>query len=170
MKDFSNYYKALKYASTNYGDLKRRSGAPYIIHPIRMTTILRSAGYTEFENEDMMIAALFHDLLEDTDTSISQIANQFGNKVASIVKELTKPEQVDKNEWLKSFGSMSKEAKIIKIIDRIDNLMDMSIDYWSIEKQKSYAKQGKIILEKCGKAHSELSLLLKNTIENILSD
>lgn len=170
MKDFSNYYKALKYAFTNYGDLKRRSGAPYIIHPIRMTSILRAAGYTEFENEDMMIAALFHDLLEDTDTSISQIANQFGNKVASIVKELTKPEQVDKNEWLKSFSSMSKEAKIIKIIDRIDNLMDMSTDYWSIEKQKSYAKQGKIILEKCGKTHSELAFILKNTIKNILSD
>ena len=170
MKDFSNYYKALKYAFTNYGDLKRRSGAPYIIHPIRMTSILRAAGFTEFENEDIMIAALFHDLLEDTDTSITHIANQFGNKVASIVKELTKPEQVDKNEWLKSFGAMSKEAKIIKIIDRIDNLMDMSIDYWSIKKQKSYAKQGKIILEKCGKAHSELALLLKNTIENILSD
>ena len=171
MRDFSNYYKALKYAFIHYGNLKRKSSAiPYIIHPIRMTSILRAAGFTEFEEEDIMIAALFHDLLEDTDTSIKEIANKFGNKVASIVKELTIPEQRNKNEWLKSFDTMSKEAKIIKIVDRIDNLMDMNTDYWSIEKQKDYAEQGKIILEKCGKSHSELAHILKNAIEKILRD
>ncbi|MFX1393424.1 MAG: HD domain-containing protein [Promethearchaeota archaeon] len=165
MKDFSRYNKALKYAFINYGNLKRISGdIPYIIHPIRMTSILRAAGFTEFEDEDILIATLFHDLLEDTETSIDEIALQFGNKVASIVKELTKPDQIDKNEWLKSFDKMSKEAKIIKMVDRIDNLLDMDKDYWSIEKQKSYTKQGKIILEKCGNVHSELALKLKNII------
>jgi len=168
MKDFSRYSKALKYAFINYGTLKRISGAiPYIIHPIRMTSILRAAGFTEFEDEDILIATLFHDLLEDTNTSIDEIALQFGNKVASIVKELTKPDQINKNEWLKSFDKMSKEAKLIKMVDRIDNLLDMDTDYWSIEKQKRYAEQGKIILEKCGNVHSGLALKLKNIIETL---
>ena len=94
MRDFSNYYKALKYAFINYGDLKRKSNAiPYIIHPIRMTSILRAAGFTEFEDKDIMIAALFHDLLEDTDTSIKEIANKYNistGRVNQILKYMKK--------------------------------------------------------------------------------
>ena len=65
MKEFSNYWKALTFAFKNYGDLKRKSGnIPYIVHPIRITSILRAAGFSEFKDEDIMIAALFHDLIE----------------------------------------------------------------------------------------------------------
>jgi len=90
--------------------------------------------------------------------------------VASIVQELTKPEYGNKNDWLKSFDKVSKEAKIIKMVDRIDNLMDIGVDYWSIEKRRSYAEQGKMILKKCGIAHSEIALILKNVIESVLSE
>ena len=168
MKDFSNYWRALTYAVDKYKTLTRKHGPPYIVHPIRMTSILRAVGFSEFVQEDMMIAALLHDLLEDTDITVEEIRNQFGKKVASIVKELTKPEQINKDEWLKSLETASNEAKIIKMADRIDNLMDMNSGVWSIEKQKSYAEQGKIILEKCGSAHSDLAFKLNETIEKVL--
>lgn len=170
MKDYSNYCRAITFAFSKYGELKRKSqNIPYVVHPIRINAILRAAGFNENDNEEMMIAALFHDLIEDTETPIDEIETQFGTKIASIVMELTKPEKGNKDEWLKNFESASKEAKIIKMADRLDNLIDMTTESWKIKKQKSYAEQGKIILEKCGSAHSEIALKLQEEIEKKFS-
>lgn len=168
MKDFLNYWRALTYAVDKYKTLNRKNGTPYIVHPIRITSILRAVGFSEFVQEDIMIAALLHDLLEDTNITVEEIRNQFGKKIASIVKELTKPEQGNKEEWLRSLENVSKEARIIKMADRIDNLMDMNTSIWSNEKQKSYVEQGRIVLEKCGSANSDLAFKLKETIKKIL--
>lgn len=171
MKEYSKYWNALTYAFKNYGDLKRKSDdIPYVVHPIRMTAILRAAGFSEFDDDDIMIAALFHDLIEDTETSSEDIENNYGKKVASIVKELSKPEHGDKDEWLKSFKNMSNEAKLVKMVDRIDNLMDINVSYWSTETKKSYAEQGKIIIETCGHVNEEIALELKRAIQNVLSN
>ena len=170
MKEFTNYWKALNYALIKYGDLKRKSGdIAYYIHPLRITLILRAAGFSEFENEEIMIAALFHDLLEDTEITSEEIQNKFGKNVASIVNELTIPSKEEKEIYLKNLENASKEAKIIKLADRIDNLMDIPTSLWSKEKQKFYAEQAKLILKSCGDVHSELALRLKIEIEKILN-
>lgn len=172
MKEFTRYWKALTYAFINYGENKRKSmDVPYAVHPVRITTILRAAGFNEENNEDLMIAALFHDLVEDTDTPIEEIKDEFGENVASIVLELTKPEGAKgnkKKEWLENFTKSSKEAKIVKMADRIDNLMDIG-DFWTTKQQKDYAEQGKIILKTCGSAHKGLAQELYNVIEKVLN-
>ena len=169
MKQFLNYWKALNFALIKYGDLRRKSGdIHYFIHPLRITLILRAAGFSEFENEKMMIAALFHDLVEDTDISLSEIENKFGRNVASIVSEVTIPIKTEKDVYLENLKNASVEAKIIKLADRIDNLIDLPKSFWPINKQKSYAEQAKIILESCGDANSKLALRLKQEIEKIL--
>ena len=169
MKQFLNYWKALNFALIKYGDLRRKSGdIHYFIHPLRITLILRAAGFSEFENENMMIAALFHDLVEDTDISLSEIENKFGRNVSSIVSEVTIPIKTEKEIYLENLKNASVEAKIIKLADRIDNLIDLPKSFWSIDKQKSYAEQAKIILESCGDANSKLALRLKQEIEKIL--
>ncbi|MHA2048235.1 MAG: HD domain-containing protein [Promethearchaeota archaeon] len=163
-------WKAITYAFINYGDLKRKSNEiPYIVHPIRVVIILRAAGYSDSKNENLMIAALLHDLLEDTKLTFEDLKLQFGVQVALVVKELSKPEDSNKDEWLRSFGTVSKEAKIIKIADRIDNLLDMNSIGWTEEKHKMYAKQSLIILDKCGKANVKLANKLKDVIEQSLS-
>lgn len=170
MRPFSNYWKALNFALKNYGNLKRKSGnIHYFIHPLRITLILRAAGFSEFENEDLMIAALFHDLVEDTDISLRKIEDEFGKNVASIVSEVTIPFKADKGKYLKELKNSSIEAKIIKLADRIDNLIDTPTSFWSKDKQKSYAEQAKIILESCGDASSKLAVRLKQEIENIIA-
>ena len=148
MKEYTKYWKALTYSFLEYRDLTRKSDKdiPYVIHPIRITLILRAAGLNDFEHEDIMIASLLHDLVEDTEISLNEIEEKFGEKVASIVAEVTKPEKGSKDKWLENFASASNEAKTIKMADRIDNLMDME-GMWGIEKQKGYAIQGKIILK-----------------------
>lgn len=169
MREFLDLWKALTYAFTKHGNKRRISGnVPYIIHPIRVAMILRAAGFSEFKDSNLIIAALFHDLLEDTDVSFEDLKQEYGNQLALIVKELSKPEESKKDDWLNSFGSASGEAKIIKIADRIDNLLDMKSTGWSVEKQKEYAKQGLIILEKCGDANPELAMKLKETIDQVL--
>ena len=67
-----------------------------------------------------------------------------------------------KEEWLESFKDFSKEAKIIKLADRIDNLLDM--DTWSNDRQLYYTEQSKIILNSCGDAHEGLTKRLKELI------
>ena len=171
MKEYLKYWKALTYATQNHGLKLRKDGkTPYIVHPLRITAILRAAGFSEYKDEDLMIAALFHDLVEDTDVSLDDIINYFGEKISLIVGELSKPKNGSKEDWLKIFNKFSKEAQIIKMADRIDNLMDMNIAIWSNEKKKSYAEQAKIILEKCGKVNSELALQLEKVIEHVLEN
>ena len=173
MKDFSNYWNALTFAFTKYGSLKRKGNdLPYIIHPIRIISILRAVGFSEFEHDDLMIAALFHDLCEDTNTKLEEIDMLFGERVSSIVNELTKPEDVKghkKDQWLENFKNRSRESKIIKIADRIDNLMEMVND-WTLEKQKQYANQAKIILESCKDSNQELVNKLEEVIKKILDN
>jgi guanosine-3',5'-bis(diphosphate) 3'-pyrophosphohydrolase len=173
MRDFLNYWNAITFAFEKYGTLKRKSmDIPYVVHPIRITTILHANDFNEFDHEGLMIAALFHDLIEDTDIEIDEIEDRFGSKIKDIVIELTKPEGAKgrkKDKWLEGFAIKSKEAKIIKLADRIDNLMDVG-DIWDADKQKSYAEQSKIILESCGDANKQLANKLEELIDNILKD
>jgi len=173
MKEFSIYWNAISFAFSKYGDLKRKSNdIPYVVHPIRITTILHATGFNEFDHEDLMIAALFHDLLEDTDIDLKEIEDKFGKKVGEIVVELTEPEGAKgqiKDKWLEEFISKSKEAKIIKLADRIDNLMDMK-DIWDEKRQRSYTNQGSIILKSCGHANKQLANKLDELIDSVLKD
>jgi guanosine-3',5'-bis(diphosphate) 3'-pyrophosphohydrolase len=170
MKSFSNYWKALTFGLVKYGDLKRKSGnIHYFIHPLRITLILRAAGFSEFRNENLMIAALFHDLVEDSDTTLSEIENKFGKEVASIVSEVTIPSKADKEKHLKNLKKASGAAKIIKLADRLDNLIDLPLEKWSKDQKKAYAKQAKIIVESCGDANSDLASRLIQEIDRIFA-
>jgi (p)ppGpp synthase/HD superfamily hydrolase len=169
MREFITLWKGLRFAFLKYGNIKRKSTEiPYVIHPIRVALILRAAGFSEFKYKNLLLAALFHDLLEDTDLTFEELKTEFGREVALIVKELSKPVKINKDDWLKSFITASKNAKLIKLADRIDNLMDMKSSKWDEEKQKLYAKQGLIILETCGKANSRLANELEKLIKQII--
>jgi len=171
MREFEKLWEAINFAFQKYGSLKRKSAdVPFVVHPIRVVMVLRAVGFSEFKNKDLILAALFHDLLEDTDLTFEELKTEFGTEVASIVKELSKPENISKEEWLKAFDTSSKEAKLIKMADRIDNLMDMKSIEWTVEKQKKYAEQGLIILETCGRTSPRLANKLKKLIDKILND
>ncbi|MBD3253535.1 MAG: HD domain-containing protein [Candidatus Lokiarchaeota archaeon] len=171
MIPFSNFWNAINYAFLKYKKLKRKSSnLPYVVHPIRILAILRAYEYNEFENEDLMIAALFHDIVEDTDTPLKEIRRKFGTKVANLVEELTKPEDKNKkDQWLESFKDASREAKIIKMADRIDNLLDMDGTRWNLQRKKEYAQLGLIIFNACKDANPPLANKLKMVINQILS-
>lgn len=70
--------KAYNYAVQHHGDQKRRSGEPYIIHPINVAYILAGVGL----DEATICAALLHDVVEDTDVTIRDLAKEFSEEIA----------------------------------------------------------------------------------------
>jgi (p)ppGpp synthase/HD superfamily hydrolase len=171
MNDFTEYWNALNFAIKHYRGHSRKNEeqTPYFIHPIRICAILRAAGYSEFKDREIMIASLFHDLIEDTYITEEIIKRKFGEKVANIVVELSKKPGQKKLEYLKSLKDASKEAKIIKMADRIDNLLEIDVSIWNKKEKISYTKkEGDIILDTCGNSNKELSAILSNLIIEIL--
>lgn len=107
------------------GQKRRESDLPYHIHPIRVAMNLQKDGY----KKSIVIAALLHDVVEDTDFTIDDIRTRFGEKVASLVAEVTddvelKATMTKVDYWEKTWNEMSNDAKIIKFYDRLDNIQD----------------------------------------------
>ena len=140
------YISALDFAFEKYNGVKREvSELPYIIHPFRVCMILQEFGYKEEEDQDIFISALLHDVLEESRTKLKEIKDLFGEKVANIVSELTQPKKISKDDWLECFKDYSKEARLIKLADRIDNLRDMEENNFPEPRFSRYIEQSKII-------------------------
>jgi (p)ppGpp synthase/HD superfamily hydrolase len=109
------------------GQKRKYKDEDYVNHPIRVASrVTQVPGNTT----EMVMAALLHDVLEDTKVTESDIRQKFGDKVAKLVVELTNVKSIGTREQRKALdreriSKISKEAKIIKALDRIDNLTDM---------------------------------------------
>ena len=110
----------------------RRSGEPYIDHPVHVATLLFELGM----DSDSVIAALLHDVVEDTETSLEYIAKQFGEDVAQMVDGVTKlgqmqyyttREDVQAENVRKMLLAMNKDIRVIliKLCDRLHNMRTM---------------------------------------------
>ncbi len=124
--------EAFEFANEAHKGVRRRSGEPYIMHPLAVAKIATSEiglGTTS------VIAALLHDVVEDTDYTVEDISNLFGPKVASIVDGLTKISGVmgsDTSQQAESFRKMiltladDVRVILIKIEDRLHNMRTLA--------------------------------------------
>ena len=95
---FSNFVRALAFASRKHSQQRRKDAdaSPYINHPIALVSILAvEAGINDC---DTLCAALLHDTIEDTDTSVEELVEAFGGPVASLVQEVTDDKRLPKAE------------------------------------------------------------------------
>lgn len=130
--------KAFDVASKMHAGQLRKSGEPYIIHPMAVAKILAELGM----DEATVAAGLLHDVVEDTDYSKEQLAEDFGEEIALLVDGVTKLSSIvaDSKEirqaesMRKMFLAMSKDIRvlIIKLADRLHNLR--TINYMSDKK------------------------------------
>jgi len=114
----------------------RGDGVPYVVHPIRIALHAASLGLSI----KTILAALLHDVVEDTDTSIEEIYSQFGQEVGDMVKSLTKPERGTPNRssiYKEQLLNGPVEARMIKLLDIQDNLADIE-EYLEPDKAKAY--------------------------------
>lgn len=122
--------KALNFTATKHnGQVRRGSNLPYVIHPIIVYHLLTQYKPNSKHLEELQIASLLHDTLEDTECTYIEIEREFGPLVASIVMELTSDEveikKIGKNEYLKKkMVKMSKYSFIVKLVDRYSNILD----------------------------------------------
>ncbi len=141
--DVNKIIAAYEIADEAHSDIKRSSGEPYITHPVAVACIL-----LEFcMDTDTLVAALLHDVVEDTDTSLEFIKKKFGEDVANLVDGVTKIGQVPLNtkeeqqaeNIRKILMAMSKDIRviIIKLADRLHNMR--TIMYRPPEKQRKKA-------------------------------
>lgn len=124
--------KAFEFANDAHKGVTRRSGEPYILHPIAVARVAaREIGL----GTKSVIAALLHDVVEDTDYTVEDIANFFGPKIASLVDGLTKIQEVmgtDTSKQAESFRKMiltladDVRVILIKIADRLHNMRTLS--------------------------------------------
>ncbi|MCQ2422444.1 MAG: bifunctional (p)ppGpp synthetase/guanosine-3',5'-bis(diphosphate) 3'-pyrophosphohydrolase [Lachnospiraceae bacterium] len=138
--DLSDIEKAYEIAKAAHGNQRRKSGEPYIIHPLSVAIIL-----AELEmDKETIIAGILHDVVEDTSVTDEELKKEFGNEVALLVDGVTKLTQLnysqDKIEvqaenLRKMFIAMAKDIRVIviKLADRLHNQRTMQ--YQSPEKQ-----------------------------------
>ncbi|MCI9368474.1 MAG: bifunctional (p)ppGpp synthetase/guanosine-3',5'-bis(diphosphate) 3'-pyrophosphohydrolase, partial [Oscillospiraceae bacterium] len=138
--DLARIRAAFEYADKHHGSQLRKSGEPYIIHPIAVAEII-----TELElDQDSIIAALLHDCIEDTDSTHDDIARLFSPQVADLVEGVTKltrmqytsREDEQMENLRKMFMAMAKDVRVIliKLCDRLHNMR--TLQYQSDVKQK----------------------------------
>ena len=126
--DESLIRKAYEYAKQNHGDQLRKSGEPYMIHPLNVAYILSTL---ELDDETIC-AALLHDVVEDTPVTHEDIVREFGESIAGMVAGVTKLgkirystiEEQQVENYRKMFLAMGKDIRVIliKLADRLHNM------------------------------------------------
>ena len=138
--DTQRLFAAFTYADAEHHGQLRKSGEPYIIHPLAVADIVADLGL----DVDSVIAALLHDCIEDTNATHDEIAKKFGAPVAALVEgvtKLTRVQYVSKEEeqmenLRKMLMAMAPDIRVIliKICDRLHNMRTM--EYQSPKKQR----------------------------------
>lgn len=161
--------KAAVYAAEKH-KYQRRKGfnqVPYINHPLKVSLMLSEAGETY---EGLLISAILHDVIEDTDATKEEIEELFGKEVSDLVIEVTDdkelPYSIRKELQVKGAPNLSENAKKLKIADKICNIRDI-LNYpldWSTERKLSYLEWSREVIDGCRNISPTLDRIFEETI------
>jgi guanosine-3',5'-bis(diphosphate) 3'-pyrophosphohydrolase len=140
------FHQAVAFAARKHEGQYRKDGkTPYIVHPMRVAFITRHI--FECDRSDVHVAALLHDVIEDTKTDYDQIVEKFGKTIADIVAALTKdmrlPEDQRETTYDITLSRASWEARIVKLADVYDNYDD---SYYGEQQAEAKKKAQRAIL------------------------
>ena len=166
MKDTPLINKAKMLAGKAHeGQFRKYSGMPYIVHPIEVATIVQSVDHTD----EMIAAALLHDVVEDTEYSFEDIAKEVSPEVAELVEGLTdisKPQdgnrKVRKSMDKDHLAQQKAEVQTIKLADVISNSQDIKANDPSFA--KVYIEEMKALLEVLDKGDKTLYAKAKEIV------
>jgi guanosine-3',5'-bis(diphosphate) 3'-pyrophosphohydrolase len=124
---------AVSFAVRWHGDQTRPAGEPYVEHLLEVVTVLSDG--LSVTSVDILLAAVLHDVVEDTDCSLSEVRDRFGSRVAELVGWLTKTDS--RAAYLSRLKSAPADALLVKLADRLSNVQRLDT-HPRLEKQRSY--------------------------------
>lgn len=143
--DIAQVWVGYRYAFKAHDGVVRKTGEPYITHPVSVACILADLHM----DVPTILAALLHDVVEDTDATTEDIKAEFGAQVAELVNGLTKLDKIEfesasqaqAENFRKMFLAMSQDVRVIlvKLADRLHNMQ--TLEAMKPEKQKRIAKE-----------------------------
>lgn len=170
--DIALILKAAAFAAEKHRMQRRKDAdaSPYINHPLALADILCSEG--GIADSSVIAAALLHDTVEDTETSLEELEREFGPTIACIVAEVTDDKSLPKEErkrlQVAKAHSKSDGAKLVKLADKISNLRDIvaspPVD-WSLERRQDYFEWAKEVVEGLRGASARLEAVFDDAYE-----
>lgn len=171
--DFMMFVRAVNFAAEKHRNQRRKdaSATPYINHPVAVAAVL--ACEARVTDTDVLAAAILHDTVEDTDTSIAELSALFGPIVAGIVGEVTDNKSLSKairkQLQIERAAGLSHAAKLVKLADKISNLRDIVVNppaLWSIERCVEYFTWAHTVVDALGDVHPTLEFIFGNAYNN----
>ena len=169
-KDSQVILAALRFSAEKHRHQRRKDNAsPYINHPIDVAEMLLRVG--RVQDLDVIVAAILHDTIEETDTKPGEIERMFGPRVLSLVLEVTDdkslPSKVRKQLQVDHAPHKSDGAKQIKLADKISNLYDIihiPPANWSQQRKLEYIDWSERVVAGLRGANPELEHLYDETL------
>lgn len=147
---------AVRFAAEKHRGQRRKgsTAVPYINHPIAVAEILNRVG--GIDDPVVLMAAILHDTIEDTDTTPNEIEKHFGAAVCAIVQEVTMDMSLPRSErkqWQVDHAPhLSHNAKLVKLGDKICNVLDVTNDpptNWSADQRIEYLDWSARVIAGC---------------------
>jgi guanosine-3',5'-bis(diphosphate) 3'-pyrophosphohydrolase len=164
---------ALAFAADKHRNQRRKDAdaSPYINHPIALANLLlNEAGV---EDQRVLVAAILHDTIEDTDTTEQELVKHFGKDIADIVLEVTDDKALPKAErkrlQIEHAAHISRRAKLVKLADKICNLRDITASPpadWSPQRKLEYFDWAKSVVDRLRGVHPGLEHLFDKAYED----
>lgn len=145
---------AIAFAAWKHRSQRRKDAeaSPYINHPIALARVLAvEGGVTDIQ---VLVAAVLHDTLEDTETTVRELRDRFGPAIASIVVEVTDDKNLSKQRrkdlQIEHAAHLSAPAKLVKLADKICNVRDVATnppEDWPLERRREYFDWAKRVID-----------------------
>ncbi|MBI3992495.1 MAG: bifunctional (p)ppGpp synthetase/guanosine-3',5'-bis(diphosphate) 3'-pyrophosphohydrolase [Candidatus Lambdaproteobacteria bacterium] len=163
--------EAIYFAAEQHRDHRRKgqTAAPYINHPILVATQLARAGFGD--DEELLMAAVLHDVIEDTETTRAELARKFGEAVAGVVMEVSDdkslPEQERKLMAVSTIAAKSGRAQLLKLSDLIANIRDVihQPPNWNAGRKHRYFDWAENVVRQIRGVHPALEAELAQLLE-----
>jgi len=162
--------EAMEFAAEKHKFQRRRGfdKLPYVNHLIKVANILLECGEQDL---DLLLAALLHDTMEDTDATQQEVSSRFGKDVLSLVLELTDDMDLPYNErkqiQVDKASHLSEQAKILKIADKLCNIRDIMLYPldWSEQEKLEYIKWSEVVVDQVRGANKKLETLFDQEVK-----
>jgi (p)ppGpp synthase/HD superfamily hydrolase len=171
MNEMELLLRAAAFAAAKHRDQKRKDviGSPYINHPLAVAALLAGAGGVT--DEELLVAALLHDTVEDTETTFDEIEQLFGPDIGALVAEVTDDKSLPKAErkrlQVENAAHKSERAKQLKLADKICNIGDIdaaSPANWDAERKAQYFDWAERVIAGCHGVNRALDRLFDRTV------